>query len=385
MRFTLNTGASKLALLLLAAVIGGASLHGQLTVQLGTLGTGNSFPFNGTSFRFQSAYAPVDLTIPAGALITEIRVFGATGGNSTYGNLRCRLAHTNIAVNSLTGTFDTNYQGAMTTCLGPVNYTPAVTPATGGNWYTYTFTTPFVHNGTDNIVVDWSYDSRAGTGYTISTSAPATEQPRSRVYASGGNWQTVTGTSAASQGNYGIQFVYLPPGNANILGNQSPAFTVVPQGATDQVVMDMAASVFGTNQNITSIKFTKTGNVLAAALSNVKLVRDNNNNGIVEATDTVLGSGTLTAGAITYTGTPLQAVTTAASVRLLLAVTYVGPLPYGTTLNFQIAAAADVTWSGGTDYSGYPMNSGTLVVEPPSKSQQLDPVQRRKLSIPDGL
>jgi hypothetical protein len=130
---------------------------------------------------------------------------------------------------------------------------------------------------------------------------------------------------------------------------------------TDTVIMRFNAFAFTSARNLNSVTFNQIGTISSAAISNVKLVRDNNSDGLVDAGDTVLGSGTLTAGAITFSGSPLQAVSTAAPVGLLLAASVPSVQPASTTLQFSVASAASVTWSPAGDLASYPMNSNPWV------------------------
>ncbi len=334
-------------------------------VQLGTVGTGNTFPFNysATNGRFQTAYGASELNLAANTVIYEIRVAGNTVAAPEYGNLRLRMGYTNLAVNALTTTFDNNYTGTLTDVLGPVNITPSAVPepATTFQWYIFPLSTPFVYNGTDSLLIDWSYDTRSGTGFNISTAVPTGEQARSRVYVNGGNYLSATGTAATTGGNYGIQMKVLTPNSVAFLGAGTDGGLSAPQ--TDLVVMDMAAAATTTARDLNSVTFTQTGTIADAAISAIKLVRDNNGDGLVDAGDTVLGTGTLTAGQVTFAGSPLVSVpdiTGSGPVPLLLAVTIPGSLTTGTTASFEISAPSDVSWSGGTDLTLYPFSSGVF-------------------------
>ncbi|MBK9976140.1 MAG: putative Ig domain-containing protein [Planctomycetes bacterium] len=219
--------------------------------------------------------------------------------------------------------------------------------------------TPFTWNGTQAIVLDWTYTARSATGWTQSTAAPAApEQTRSRVYQNG----TAAAGAAATGGNFGIQFLYIPPGNAVIMSNQLSNGGGLTTTASDLVVMDMNMSAFGGNADLSSLAFSKSGSVPDASINNIKLVRDNNTNGAVDGADTVLGTGTLSGGSITFAGGPLLSVTGGTTSRVLLAISYSSALTAGQTIAFSVASAASANWGSTTDYTAYPMASGSWVV-----------------------
>ncbi|MCB9933984.1 MAG: putative Ig domain-containing protein [Planctomycetes bacterium] len=334
-------------------------------VLLGTQGTGNSFPFNYSvgNGRFQTAYGPTELNMAPGSVITEVRVAGSIVSVPEYGNLRCRMGHTTLAVNALNADFDLNYTGTLSTVLGPVNFTPGTAPISASvQWYVFPLAAPFVYNGVDGLLIDWSYDSRSATGFTISTTTPAGEQARSRVYLNGGSSVSTPGTAATTGGNYGIQLKVLNPNSVAITTSGAAGGLATPQ--TDVVVMDMSAMAVTTPRDLNSVTFSQIGTISDAAISNVKLVRDNNGDGLVDAGDTTLGSGVLAAGQVTFSGAPLLSVpevSISGPVPLLLAVTIPGTLTSGTTVQFEIPTAAQASWSGSTDLTAYPLQSGVSV------------------------
>lgn len=179
-------------------VVGGEWEYTTLVVrQLGAATTTNTIPFNsGTSgWRFQNAYSAAEINMPAGSVITEIRISSATVATPTYNNLRIRLAHTTLAVNALTTTFENNYSGNLATCLGPVNFSPV---QNGDGYYVFPLAIPFLYNGTDGVLIDWSYDSRTGGGFTAQTNSGV----RSRAYVSGtsANYLSPTATTLNTTG-----------------------------------------------------------------------------------------------------------------------------------------------------------------------------------------
>ncbi|MBK8205179.1 MAG: putative Ig domain-containing protein [Planctomycetes bacterium] len=323
----------------------------------------NTIPFNQNSVRFQTAYTAAEVSMPAGTVISEIRVAGSILTPPQYNGLRCRIAHTNVAVAGLSTLFDSNYTGTLQTVFGPADYTPT-TIAIGATsqWYVFPLTNPFVYNGTDGLLVDWSYDSKVGTGFTVGTAAPSGETVRGRVYATTGNSTTLSGTAATTLGNYGLHLLTYPANSVALAGAPSVGGLATPQ--SDLVMMDMRGVAIATARTLDSVTFTKSGTISDANVTLVRLLRDNNDDGVVDGGDTVLGSGTLTSGQITFAGSPVVNIPDTSAnpaVRLLLAVNISTAQSAGTTLAFEITSASNVTFSGGTDTTNYPLQSGTFV------------------------
>ncbi|MBZ0135459.1 MAG: hypothetical protein K8I27_03670, partial [Planctomycetes bacterium] len=191
----------------LVCAAGATTISAQVIVTLGnTTVASNTYPFKYSALngRYQTCYAASEINLPGGGSITEIWVHGAVGTATTYGGLRLRLAHTNLTPTTITANFNTNYTGTLATGLGPVNYSPATTPGTSTSfsWWHFVLTTPFLYNGTSNLIVDWSYDSRTGNGFNIATSGS-----RLRAYLNGGSYASATG-GVTSSGDYGIRFTF---------------------------------------------------------------------------------------------------------------------------------------------------------------------------------
>jgi hypothetical protein len=188
-----------------------ATLASQTTVTMGDVsGANNSFPFNyGINGRFQHSYSSTEIGLAGGGTVVEVRVHGSTVAPPTFNNFRLRLGHSTLTPLGLTGTFDTNYTGNLTVCMGdtgtssPVSVAPTTATSTvaGRQWYVFALTTGFQYNGTNDLLLDWSYDSRVGTGWTVSSLAG-----RNRVYLNGGGATSPTGTSLNS-GNIGIELI----------------------------------------------------------------------------------------------------------------------------------------------------------------------------------
>lgn len=84
--------------------------------------------------------------------------FGAAWGTSVFDcqNFQINMMHTPL--NTLTA-----FQSGLTNVLAPLNYTPAL-GYNGNN--VHTFSTPFVWNGTDNIVLETTFSNNTANGTT---------------------------------------------------------------------------------------------------------------------------------------------------------------------------------------------------------------------------
>lgn len=222
-----------------------------------SVGSSGSVPFNfpAGSGRFQTAYSASELGVPTGTLITEVRVLGTVNpGIPEYGNLRLRIGHTSLAPDNLTANFDANC-AAFETCLGPANYTPSAAPTPDGAWYVFTLTNPFVYNGSDGIVIDWSYDSRNGVGFLVGF-----DSGRDRVFVNGGGAGSASG-SVENTGNLGLRITMFPPGSlAGLLVTRTLAGPV-PSGTVDTVTgtgfgKATTLAYEALNVSTTSISFT---------------------------------------------------------------------------------------------------------------------------------
>ena len=175
-----------------------------------------------------------------------------------------------------------------------------------------------------------------------------------------------TGSIAGREWNGSVY--YQPNPDGVVLANSALAGGASGTGLTDFVSMDFEAFALTNGRDLNSVTFTNTGTAPDTVFTAVELVRDDNDNGVIDATDTVLGTGTLSGGSITYNSAPLpQTVTTAAPVRLLLGVTTSG-LTVGDSFLFEITSSSDIAWSGGTDFTGYPFQGPNWIVSGPASS-----------------
>ena len=174
-------------LVLVFASLIATGIAAQTTVTIGVQSAGNNYPFNyGTRGRYQTLYSAAEMALASGGTITEVQVWGSTLATlPTFNNFRLRLAHSTLTPLTTTANFDTNYSGTLATCLGPSNFQPTTT---GALYYRFPLTTTFAYNGTQSILVDFSYDSRTSAGWLIDSNSSGV---RRRTYADGGTFATV--------------------------------------------------------------------------------------------------------------------------------------------------------------------------------------------------
>ncbi|HRJ78865.1 MAG TPA: hypothetical protein PLF37_10150, partial [Planctomycetota bacterium] len=243
-------------LMFLFAVVA-TTLGAQTTVTLGTYSSGNQFPFNTfgyspSSMRYQTSYGASEINLTSGAQLIEVRVpmTSVPATMPTWNNFRLRIAHSTLAVTALTTSYDTNYTGTLTTCIGPVNYQPATIVVGSQTYARYPCTTSFAYNGTQALLVDWSFDSVATTGWTVNGSG------RSRVYGVGTTYASTTGGGTDQSGNWQIQLIF----------QLGPGITVT---ATPGTAQNVYANSTGTGSNgISAGTFTLATNSLGAATLN---------------------------------------------------------------------------------------------------------------------
>ncbi len=137
-----------------AALLGLPAAHAQSIVigtdGLSTAGTGSD-PVDDyfEKMRYQTVYTAAELTgggMSAGSSITALGFSVIEDNGPAFPTYTIRLAHT-TATNSAT-----HNTATLTTVFGPASYNATVTGA--GVHDMITFSTPFVWNGTDNILVD---------------------------------------------------------------------------------------------------------------------------------------------------------------------------------------------------------------------------------------
>jgi hypothetical protein len=364
--------------LLLTAFAGAASAQ-QHVVGTGTATATSTAPIYRSSAsssfdysRYVILYNATDLAgIPGGSIINDIEFYLATGDTAAGATGVLNVYMRNTTATNYTASFTWDTSGAT---LVYSNNAQTIT-APNGFMSFGTFSQTFTYTGDGiEVLVDWDISAVSGNpttdGFSWQYTARSGSSSDSQVAGAGGS-SVVTSMSITSSANYNR----LPNARFSYTSNPGTAISVNPAGGSvdqgvalsDHVVMDLNASTFVNPYDLESMTVTRTGTVGDAEFTNVALWRDENDNGVVDSgTDTPLGSGTLSGGTITFSGTPLQALSTAAPTRLLVAVDTTANLAPAETFEFSIVAATDVTWSGGTDYTIYPVDGGSTTVLDPN-------------------
>lgn len=330
----------------------------------GTVTSGTTIPFNSTQTRYMTVYSAAEMaSIPVGSQIDELQIHAVTTPATvpSWSTMVVRLGPSNTDPNAMDGTFDNNYSGSPTTVLNEVNFSPTQLPGTlNTGRYAFTFTTPHLYLG-GGLTVEYQLGSRTGTGFNISSAAG-----RQRLYSS------VAGippsANPTTSGDYGLTLYYTPPsGPVTAISNAATVGTLITGPQTDLVLMDLRPVAVNTPQTISSLTIAKSGTLPSGLIGQISLVEDVNLDGQVDAGDVVLGQGTLTADEITFTGGagfPIN-IPISNPPRLLLAVNSSGQWPPGADVEFSIATSGDITWSGGTDFTTFPVSSGLITITEP--------------------
>lgn len=138
----------------------------------------------GTEVRIQYLITRAELNAAglAGGNLTSIAFFVTTAQPAPMTTYDVRLANSPATV--LTNTYQTP---AFTNVYSAANYVPTA------GWNTHTFGTPFVWNGTSNIIVEICHTGTSGLASTVSVSTPPTLSTTSRT--GSGSCTSLTGTA----------------------------------------------------------------------------------------------------------------------------------------------------------------------------------------------
>ncbi len=358
-------------LFVLAILFLGSALCAQTTVTLGTPNSSsNIYPFSyGTpgAGRYHVSYSSTEIGLTSGAQLLEVQV-QITGTvpttMGTYNNFQLRCAHTTLAPTALTATYANNYTGTLTTCLGPTNHTPATVVAGSYTYARFPLSTPFSYNGTQNLLLDFSQDSRTGSGFTISSVGT-----RMRVWAFGtGTGAATASGSASTSGDWQIRLIFQTGPGITVTATAGTATQSVAS-STSQIsagTFTLAANSSGacTLNSITMIA-SGTGND-SNAYSQVSLYEDTNSSTVFDSGDTLYGTA-VTAypadnGQLTFTASQSFA---ASQTRRYFVVVRMGGTTLATlgqTFNHAVQAISVTSGtSGGTPSTA--MN-GVVIVTP---------------------
>lgn len=171
--------------------------------------------------RYQAVYLASDLT--AAGVIPNSIINGIgfrcaeVPGQATLSNVRIRMQHTTLDTST---SFVTT---GWTLCYGPANHPSS--SFTVGQWWTLMFSTPFMWNGTSNILLEYTNDNSAYTlGGGIYTRATTTTRTYYGYADSTSTWpfDTITFTGSANT-VAALRLEYTPGGlhivNSNPLPN----------------------------------------------------------------------------------------------------------------------------------------------------------------------
>lgn len=171
---------------LLSLVFAATSLAAQsFTVPPATspaVGTANAFPFNTTDMRYQALILASDLgSTPC--MIWGFALAPSASGTLAYSQVTMKMAH--LASPSLSTDFDTNLAAGAITTMDKANW---VWPVVGNVWNEVDMEVPFLFNGVDNVVVEFTVLGRT------SGVAMRRDSTNQRVYLGSYTGQT-TGTN----------------------------------------------------------------------------------------------------------------------------------------------------------------------------------------------
>jgi hypothetical protein len=266
-------------------------LAAQSHVVVGTVesptGAGNVYPFNySPGGRYQHVFTATEVG-RAGQII-EVRASQNNGALPTFNNFQLQLGHSTSLPLGLNTTFASNYSGTPHVGLGPTNFTPT-NMVIGANTYArFPLTSPFNYNGTDNIVIDWGYDTKTGGGWSVPTSGLA--PGRQRLF-SQTNASATTG-SPGSGGDWVVHLVFLDGPTLTVAPTAGTALPVFAndQGPGGNGIEAGKFTIASNNQSplsvMTGIDITASGTGDdAAAISEVMLYRDDTGGASVGAYD----------------------------------------------------------------------------------------------------
>lgn len=214
----------KLATLVCIALLCNAfSSHAQVPTYITPGGSSNnSFPFRTTtSNKVQWLYVPTDFTptIPAGE-ITHVyfRTANQQSTSQTLVDLRISIGHENPSNTVFTsGTFKTG----LTQVYGSTT-TNITIPANG--WWGVKLATPFIYNGTDNLIIEATVTGNCGLQTNQNSSNGA-----KRIW---GGRNSTSGSFGSGQAACGLEIETCPakitmhPGDARICATDNAVFDV---------------------------------------------------------------------------------------------------------------------------------------------------------------
>jgi len=119
------------------------------------IGTANAFPFNTSDMRYQALIMASDLGSVPG-VIWGFALAPSASGNLAYGQVTMKMAH--LSSPTLSTDFATNLAAGEITTMDKLNWS---WPVAGNVWNQVDMQFPFVYNGVDNVVVEFTVLGRA--------------------------------------------------------------------------------------------------------------------------------------------------------------------------------------------------------------------------------
>jgi len=283
--------------------VGGGSTGlstGSFTKQFsGTDDGGNAFPFGSNSLDSKTQHLYYASEINGSGKITTLRLNRnvANAAAISCPNVSVKMGHTNLTVLSTTfaNNINTN-QGSLMTVLNDA--TVSIPAGAVDTWFDVALATPFEYNGVDNLVVEFSRNTKCSQSMSTNVTAAAGAR---RAYSSAtdattgvGDYDAVTATGTDSTENW-MQFVFAGGDNRAFPADSTSNGGVSggAPGATGRVQMLIRAQDINGSGPITGIKF-RADTLTAAATGTYSVTLSHVSAGTTDLTTTFannIGSG----------------------------------------------------------------------------------------------
>jgi len=126
----------------------------------------------------------------------------------------------------------------------------------------FPFTTNFAYNGTNNMLVDWSFDSKTGAGWSTSGAT------RTRAYFNGGNASSVTAAGTDTGGNWQVRLIF----------NAGPALQATAVAGTALAVLATDTGPSAAGRGIGTFTISNTSATVAQTLNSLSLAASGTGN-----------------------------------------------------------------------------------------------------------
>jgi len=241
-------------------------------------GTSSGWPFN-TFYhdqRMESIYLASELSAAGlypSASISAIQLKVSELPGMNIADFRIRMQHTTNTIHP--GSYATS---GYTTVYGPSLLSLTATPPvmTVGQWSTFTFTTPFTWNGTDNLLIDITHDGTAYvTGGGCALRTPGTTNRHLKGFSDSGYTFPFDAMTNAGMGPQvpAMRFQFPAPSNPGVAVSRGG--NNINDNATDNIGGGIYATLSETrtwnilnyglsqNLNITAVNIQNANNVVA--------------------------------------------------------------------------------------------------------------------------